>query len=144
MLIWKEGRNAAVTAGLFLYFAATVGYGLWISRGELKGLKKIMEHPGRAVADFVLMDGAGATLMNMGLVGMACMVYIIVTGGDFSGPVVGAILTVFGFSAFGIHIRNYLPVLAGVYFSTFVTVYTPLTPGIQLAAPCALRECTAG
>ncbi len=134
VLIWKEGRNAAVTAGLFLYFAVTVGYGLWIGRGEMKGLGKIMKHPGRAVADFVLMDGAGPTLMNMGLVGMVCMVYIILTGGDFSGPVVGAILTVFGFSAFGIHIRNYLPVLAGVYLSTFVTVYTPVTPGIQLAA----------
>ena len=31
---------------------------------------KIMKHPGRAIADFVIMDGPGATLMNMALVGI--------------------------------------------------------------------------
>ncbi len=93
-----------------------------------------MGRPGRAVADFVLMDGAGATLMNMGLVGIVCELYILLVGGDFSGPIVGAVLAVFGFSAFGVHIKNYLPVLAGVYLSTFFTVFSPDTPGIQLAA----------
>ena len=72
--------------------------------------------------------------MNMGLVGIFCEIYIILTGGDFSGPVVGAILAVFGFSAFGVHIKNYLPVLAGVYISTLFTIFSPDTPGIQLAA----------
>lgn len=134
VLIWREGGNVRIAAGLLGYFVLAALFGLLISRGQLKGLVKIMRHPGRAVADFVLMDGAGATLMNMGLVGIVCVSYILLVGGDFSGPVVGAILTVFGFAAFGVHIRNYLPVLAGVYLSTFLTIYTPDTPGIQLAA----------
>ena len=93
-----------------------------------------MGRPGRVVSDFVLMDGVGATLMNMGLAGIACVIYILLIRGDFSGPVVGAVLTVFGFSAFGVHLRNFLPPLVGVYLSTFLTVYQPDTPGIQLAA----------
>ena len=52
----------------------------------------------------------------------------------FSGPVVGAILMAFGFSAFGAHVKNYLPVLVGVYLFTFVSQYEPTAPGIQLAA----------
>lgn len=134
VLIWKEGRNVRIATGLLGYFVLAALFGLLINRGQFKGLVKIMRHPGRAVADFVLMDGAGATLMNMGLVGIVCVSYILLVGGDFSGPVVGAIWTVFGFAAFGVHIRNYLPVLAGVYLSTFLTIYTPDTPGIQLAA----------
>ncbi|MCM1303112.1 MAG: DUF1576 domain-containing protein, partial [Butyrivibrio sp.] len=45
-----------------------------------------------------------------------------------------AILMAFGFSAFGAHVKNYLPVLLGVYLFTFVSQYDPTTPGIQLAA----------
>ena len=123
-----------MTIGLFSYFAATFFLGLAVNGGTLKGLRKLMRHPGRAVADFVLMDGVGVTLMNMGAVGLLSVSYIILVGGDFSGPVVGSILAVFGFAAFGAHIKNYLPVLAGVFLSTFVTIFTPRTPGIQLAA----------
>lgn len=134
VLIWKAGRNPWVVGGLLGYFVLTVLFGLLAGRGQYKGLFRIMGRPGRAVSDFVLMDGVGATLMNMGFVGIACVVYIMLIGGDFSGPVVGAILTVFGFSAFGIHIRNFLPPLIGVYLSTFLTIYKPDTPSVQLAA----------
>lgn len=134
VLIWREGRNGWVVAGLSVYFILAVLLGFLINQRDLKGLFKIMRHPGRAVADFVLMDGPGATLMNMGLVGIVCVIYILLIQGDFSGPVVGGILSVFGFAAFGVHIRNYLPVLGGVYLSTMLTVYEPDTPGIQLAA----------
>lgn len=134
VLIWKEGRNILIVAGLLTYFGLSIAFGLLIARGQLKGLFKIMKRPGRAVSDFVLMDGAGPTLINMGMVGIVCVIYILCIRGDFSGPVVGAILSIYGFSAFGIHIRNYLPVLAGVFLSTLLTVYTPITPGMQLAA----------
>ncbi len=134
VLVWKEGQNQVVGIGLFLYFLAAIIFGFLVSGRKMDGLKNIMKHPGRAVADFVLMDGAGPTLMNMGLVGILCEGYILLTGGDFSGPVVGAILAVFGFSAFGVHVKNYFPVMAGVYISTFFTVFSPDTPSIQLAA----------
>ncbi len=99
---------------------------------------KVWKHPGRAVADFVLMEGPGNTLMNMALVGALCAAYICLIGGDFSGPVVGAILTAFGFSAFGAHVRNYAPVLAGVYLSTLLNRFEPTTPGVQLASVFAV------
>lgn len=138
VMIWKEGSGLKITIALYAYFVSALLFGLFISRGKLGGLLKIMKHPGRAVADFVLMDGAGPTLMNMGLMGILCETYILLIGGDLSGPVVGAILTVFGFSAFGAHVKNYLPALAGVYLSTFITVFEPDTPGIQLAAVFAV------
>lgn len=134
VLIWRAGRPLWIIAGLVGYFLLTIGYGLYINKGNIKGIQKIWYHPGRAVADFVLMDGAGTTLVNMGLIGIVCVIYICVTGGDFSGPVVGAILTAFGFSAFGAHLKNYIPVLLGVSLSALLPAYDLQMPGIQLAA----------
>ena len=114
VLIWKEGIDPGIVIGLFLYFLIAFLYGWFLNRWQIKSVLAITRHPGRAVADFVLMDRAGPTLMNMALVGMSCLIYIIVIGGDLSGPVVGAILTAFGFAAFGVHLKNFLPVLAGV------------------------------
>ena len=51
-----------------------------------------------------------------------------------SGPILGCLLTVFGFSAFGAHLRNYLPVMLGVYISTIFTKYSFNTPSILIAA----------
>lgn len=134
VLIWQEGRPIWLVLGLYGYFIATFLYGLWINKGELKSLFKILRHPGRAVADFVLMDGLGATLMNMSVVGSVGLTYILLIKGDLSGPVIGGILTIFGFGAFGVHVKNYIPCMLGVYLATCLKIFTPTTPSIQLAA----------
>ena len=138
VLIWKEGIDPGIAIGLLLYFLIAFVYGWFLNQWKLKGVFAITRHPGRAVADFVLMDGAGPTLMNMALVGISCLIYIICIGGDLSGPVVGAILTAFGFAAFGVHLKNFLPVLAGVVLATAFNRFTITTPGIQLAAIFAI------
>ncbi len=138
VFIWSYGRPLWLLIGLYLYFAAALLFGLFLNKNCLRSLLKLMRHPGRAVADFVLMDGVPATLVNMGIIGLLCTTYILLIGGDLSGPVVGAVLTAFGFAAFGVHARNYLPVLAGVLLSTFVTHMQPTTPGIQMGAVSAV------
>ncbi len=134
VFIWQEGVHPGITIGVYLYFILTFFYGFWLEKGDLSRLWKISRHPGRAIADFVIMDGSGATLMNIATVGILAQTYILVVGGDLSGPVQGAVFMAFGYGAFGAHIRNYLPVLTGVFLSCFVTQYTPVTPGIQIAA----------
>ena len=138
VFIWKAGRPMMIVMGMYLYFAAIIILGPVSRGGDFKNYRKILEHPGRAVADFVIMNGPGATLINMGSMGVIALTYVMLVGGDLSGPVIGAILTVVGFSAFGAHVRNYLPVLLGVFLSTFLTQYTASTPGILLAAMFAV------
>lgn len=120
VFIWSYGRPLWLLTGLYLYFAAALVFGLFLDKRSLRSLFHLMRHPGRAVTDFVLTDGAPTTLVNMGIVGLLCTTYILLIGGDLSGPVVGAVLTAFGFAAFGVHVKNYLPVLAGVLLSTFL------------------------
>ena len=133
-LIWKEGIPSMLVVACYGYFLLAMLYGLLLNKADGKRISRIWKHPGRAVADFVLMDGVGTTFINMGIVGMVGTSYILLIGGDLSGPVIGAILTVFGFSAFGVHICNYLPVMMDVFLSTFINIYEVTSPGIQLAA----------
>lgn len=133
VMIWKAASPLWIVLGLYLFFVLVFIYGLYLEHWDLKNVLKIWRHPGRAVTDFILMEGPGCTLMNMSMVGSLCAAYICLAGGDFSGPVVGAILAAFGFAAFGAHVRNYVPVLLGVFLSTFVTRFEPTTPGMQLA-----------
>lgn len=138
VLIWREGISVPLAVGMYIYFAVAVILGLVINSGKLRNLFRLFQRPGRAVTDFVLMDGPGAALMNMGLVGMIGLTYILLVGGDLSGPVVGAIWMSFGFAAFGAHVKNYLPVLLGVYLFSFISQHAATTPGIQLAAVFAV------
>lgn len=138
VMIWKASSPLWIVLGLYGYFAVVFLYGLYLEHGDVKNVLKIWQHPGRAVADFPLMEGTGSTLMNMALVGTICTAYICLVGGDFSGPVVGAILSAFGFAAFGAHVKNYVPILGGVFLSTFLTRFETTTPGMQLAAVFAV------
>lgn len=134
VFIWKEGCPLWMVIGIYSYLAVAFLYGWFLNGWKFRNALRIMRHPGRAVADFVLMDGPGATFMNMACVGMLAVTYILLIGGDLSGPVWGTILTAFGFAAFGAHLKNFTPVLIGVYLSTFVNIFESTTPAIQLAA----------
>lgn len=134
VFIWKEGRPLWLIIILYSYFLATFLYGVWINKGDIKKAFRILKHPGRAVADFILMDGVGSTLINMSLVGSFNLSYILLIGGDLSGPVIGGILAVFGFSAFGVHLKNFTPCILGVYIAAHIKIFTPTVPAIQLAA----------
>jgi len=72
--------------------------------------------------------------MNMGLMGIVAEVYILCIGGDLSGPILGCIITLFGFSAFGAHVKNYLPVLVGVILATFFMTPDFTDEKMQIAA----------
>lgn len=134
VFIWKAERHPVIIVGLLVYFIAAFLLGLWLEHGNVKLFWKIMRHPGRAVSDFVMMDGPGATLMNMGIMGILAESYILLVGGDMAGPILGCLLTVFGFSAFGAHPRNYIPVLLGVFLATGLNVYEVNAPGTLIAA----------
>ena len=132
--LWQEGVYAPIAVGLLVYFIVAFLFGLYLEKGNVHGIRRIMRHPGRAVADFVIMDSVGTTLMNMSLVGIIAEVYILLIGGDMSGPVVGSILALFGFASFGVHIKNYLPVMAGVFLAAVLSIHAPADPAMQVAA----------
>ncbi|MEG1849272.1 MAG: DUF1576 domain-containing protein [Oscillospiraceae bacterium] len=132
--IWMRGIDPRVLIYLLLLTGSLVLTGLWLCGWTHLPYLRIMRHSGRAPTDFLLTDGIGAAMVNMGSVGLLSLGYILFVGGDLNGPVVGAILTSAGFGAAGEHPKNTLPIMVGVFLASLVMVAPSTDPGLQLAA----------
>ncbi|MFQ3621085.1 MAG: DUF1576 domain-containing protein [Spirochaetales bacterium] len=97
-------------------------------------LREIQKIPGRLPSDFVAMVSLGGTLLNMGILGLAGSAYVWLVGGSFNGPVLGGLLTLIGFSAFGKTLKNSWPIVLGVWISCLVFGKDPASTGPLLAA----------
>lgn len=75
---------------------------------------KLLKASGRTPDDFVTKFGTSATLLNMCLNTGIYFLFLLFLKEPFNGPVLGGLLSIMGFSAFGKHPRNSLPVSAGV------------------------------
>jgi len=134
VFIWTSGHNLLLAIFLSIVFASMLGVGAALDRGALKGVRAIMQAPGQAPSDFIAMAGFGPTLANMGLTGFVGTIYVLAIGGDLNGPVIGAILTIVGFSAYGKHPRNIVPIMLGVFIGSLVKPWAAADPSATLAA----------
>ncbi|MBU0996495.1 MAG: DUF1576 domain-containing protein [Firmicutes bacterium] len=73
----------------------------------------IFKKSGRLLTDFFSEVGIDVTLLNIGIMGLLSIVVVLILGININGPVMGAILTILGFSAFGKHPLNSFPVILG-------------------------------
>lgn len=115
--ILLEGHMTGLAVYLMILFLSMILYGSLTCKDMGKGLSHLFAHTGRLVSDFVASDGFPVTLVNMGLLGFITTAYVILTGGTLNGPILGGIFTVVGFGAFGKHVKNVLPVMAGIYLA---------------------------
>lgn len=110
-----------LTELLTVVFLVMMLFGTLLNGSTLKGYARLLRSTGRLVTDFDTLYGSGLSFFNMGLQGIVCLIYIYLTRAPINGPVVGAILSVVGFSAMGKHPRNSIPILAGVYLATLIS-----------------------
>ncbi|WP_172329638.1 DUF1576 domain-containing protein [Mangrovicoccus sp. HB161399] len=134
VFIWSTGYTRQIAPLLLAAFAAMPVIGLAIDRNALSRQRALLAETGRAPADFLAAHGDGAILASMGLLGLAATGYVLAVGGDINGPVTGAILSVAGFGGFGKHLRNILPVAAGVWLVATFGPSSPERPEMVLAA----------
>jgi hypothetical protein len=101
------------------------------------GYKRLLRHSGRAVADFIILDGPAVTLVNMAAVGSIGFAYLLAMypyGVRLNGPLVCCLLSMIGFASFGEHPKNVLPTMAGAVLAALLLVKVPITqPGVLLA-----------
>lgn len=119
---------------LYIYIAVCVTYliaGLFLNQKPLKEYLDLLKLSGRAVTDFTRRGNQGMTMINVGLTGLAALVVILAIGVHMNGPVIGGLLTIVGFSAFGKHLRNALPPMIGVFLVTLLF-------NVELSVPVVL------
>lgn len=110
-----------------LFFAGKPVWAAWA------GYRLLLSSSGRAPSDYLRMFGPAPVLINTGVNGLIGLAFILLGGGDLNGPTVGGILTIMGFSAFGKHARNIIPVMAGVFLGSLVMHWELNNPAVQLA-----------
>ena len=134
---WAKGYNlifGLILSGLCLLLIlcgfAFSGKPLW---AVWAGYRRLLQTSGRAPSDYLRMFGHSPVLVNMGINGLLGTCFILAAGGDLNGPTIGGILTIIGFSAFGKHAFNIMPVMAGVALGGFVMHGSLSDPAVQLA-----------
>lgn len=108
---------------LFLYFILLIIIGYYKNQKSFKGYGRIFKYSGKLKTDYTELIGYGLTFINMGIMGLICMFFVFFTSGVFNGPIIGGILTVVGFSAFGNHPSNSIPIMVGVFFGGVFKVW---------------------
>jgi len=137
-LYWAKQYNGTFAALLTILCLGLILIGFFGSGRPAwavwAGYRRLLSTTGRAPSDYLRMFGAGAVAVNAGVNGLVAMGYILLIGGQLNGPTVGAVLTVMGFSAYGKHLRNILPIMAGVWLGATVLSRSVNAPSLQIAA----------
>lgn len=105
------------------FFLILILLGYYFNNKSFKGYGEIFEYSGRAVTDFINLTEYEITLINMGIMGIIGMIYVYISGGIINGPIIGGLLTVVGFSAFGKHPKNSIPILLGVFLGGLLKIW---------------------
>jgi len=107
--------------------------GVILDKNAVKDYYKILKHSGRLISDFTHFVGVEITLVNMGIMGIISIAYVLISKGNINGPILGGIITVIGFSAFGKHPKNTIPIFVGVYLASLTKVWSLTSTTVIIA-----------
>lgn len=119
---------------LFAYFFLLIVTGYLYSRKSLKEYVRILSYSGKPGTDFVVLEGFGSAMVNMGVMGISAVAFALLCKAPLNGPVVGAIFTVVGFSALANNLTNSVPVVIGIVLATLVGKGSMATTGAMITA----------
>ncbi len=133
-LFWATGYNMPIGTVLAAVCALLILAGAWRGgRAGLRAYRHLLATSGRAPSDYLRVYGTWPVLVSMGVNGLLATGYILLVGGDLNGPTLGGILTIMGFSAYGKHARNIVPVMAGVLLGSVFNHVPGTAAALQLA-----------
>lgn len=134
---WSTGNNPLYSAMLAVLCCTLILSGLFMCKRRpsqaWKGYCRLLQTTGRAPEDYLRMFGPAPVLINTGLNGIIATVCILAIGGDLNGPTLGGIFTIMGFSSFGKHARNILPVMIGILLGGALMEHDINYPNLQMA-----------
>ena len=130
----SEGNNETLLSFMIIIFLIILVWGLVLKQFSLKKYGRLLNSSEFKDRDYLTTYGAGVTYINMSLLGIISTLYVLLVGGQLNGPVLGGIFTVIGFGAYGKNPKNVLPVILGVFLSSYFTIHDIASTTILLAA----------
>ncbi len=135
---WSSDSHMILCSLLLVLILGLLFLGISLGCESWKEYKPVLRHSGRAVADFILLDGVAVAFVNMALVGLIGLLYILALyplGVRLNGPLTCCVISIMGFGAFGMHPKNILPVMLGANLAALFLSQLPFdSPGVLLAA----------
>lgn len=116
----NPNRMFSETMDLDILFILCSVYLFYIIFGFIKNnrsfnkLGSLLKHSGRLVSDYTVTEGFPIVVMNMGILGFLCLVFIMLFFPMINGPILSGMFTVIGFAGFGKHLKNVFPIMVGV------------------------------
>ena len=107
---------------------------LHFKKKEKYHLKLLLKLSGRLPSDFVEMTNLATVTLNMSIIGFILLGYVLMNGGQLNGPIVGSIIGVMSFGAFGNQVKNTVPVLVGIMIGSYLTGVEPTSTSALIAA----------
>ena len=111
--LWSKEYTAELLFIVSIIFIVTLFIGLILNADNRTDFWDLSKESGRVVTDFFLLYGNAAPLINIGLMGLIYTTITYAMTGEFNGPFMAGVLAIAGFSAFGVNMRNALPVTLG-------------------------------
>lgn len=111
-------------------FIALIIIGFIINDSSFKGYRNLLKDTGLK-ADYVLKYGYGLTFINMGIMGFVAIGFLMLIGEKLNGPLLAGVLAVVGFSAYGKHFKNTIPILVGVWLAGWGTSTNGFTTALS-------------
>ena len=106
---------------------------LALFRHSYLDFRKILGMSGRLPSDFSDFVSVKGAFLNMIVLGLLFWIFLLVIKAPFNGPVLGGLFTILGFSFFGKHLKNVLPIVLGIVVAIFVFDKDLYAPGPLLA-----------
>jgi len=131
---WSIEYNLPLTILMLCLIGGLFALGLLLDCRSWKKYRRLLSHSGRAVSDFFVLEGMGATFVNMALVGLIGLLYLMLIKVPLNGPLVCCLFAMVGFGCFGKHPKNVIPVMAGaIIAASFMGKLNLTSPGVLLA-----------
>lgn len=134
VFLWEISATPLLAPFLITLFFGMIGLGAILDPNCSAAVRALHRQSGQAPSDFSAQFGDAAVLVNMGLLGLCSTLYVLAIDSPLNGPTIGAILSVMGFGAFGKHLFNCAPIVAGVALMAWFNGADPAQSGLVLAA----------
>lgn len=135
--MWATGYNVPFATFIFALCITLILIGFFAfplpTWAAWAGYRRILQTSGRSPSDYLRMFGPAPVLINTGINGIMATMVLLMIEGDLNGPTIAGIFSIMGFSSFGKHIVNMIPVMMGVAFSTALGQWGFANEGTQMA-----------
>lgn len=133
---WASGYDHIFAPILLLFCLFLIFSGLCLTPlptwATWAGYRRLLQTSGRSPNDYLRMFGPAPVIINTGINGLIGLAFIFIGGGTLNGPTIGGLLTIMGFSSFGKHAGNIIPVMGGVLLGSLLMNWSLSDPAVQL------------